>query len=972
MNIDIRTVTVLSIVSSFFMSISLFAVSKGFLGETGGVRKWAAAMLVQLFSWIFIGALRGYIPEIISVLTGNTLVILSLSMTFSVLAEFEKKNIRKIWMNLLIILQGAVLAFFTLAVPDISVRIFFSSVCMAVPVSASAYILLKSRSERSPSRTFTGYLYVLFSAISLARGFYFLFWNTDPSQSYFRQNLIQDISYISFNVMSIMATFGFILMCADRYIDGRKKAENSLKESETLFKIIFDGAGVGLTIVDQNGKWISVNEYFLNLLGYTREELELLSIQKITHPDDLDLTELRTKEIMENRINYFRIEKRYICKNGNVLWVDLSVSARKNEQGKILSLIGAISDISSRKKTEYTLHKVLSEQEIILNNINIGIAKTVNRKQAWINNKLAEMFGYKREEMEGHLTRTLYPSQEVYESVDRKAYPFLSQGNAYIGEQDMIRKDGTVINVRINGNAVEPSDMSKGIIWIIEDITDQKMAREELLASEEKFKSFFEKNKAAFLIINPADGKINDANSSAANYYGYSIEKLKTMNISDINILTPPEIKKEMDTAVKMHRNYFNFRHKLSSGTIRDVEVYSTPIKIAGSDFLFSLVHDVTERKMAVNALRESETRLTLAIEGAKEGTWDWHIQTGKSVFSRYWAEMLGYSLEEIEQDVQSWRRLLHPEDRPRVMEILERHLAGDTEYYEAEQRMLTKSGKWKWILAHGKVIEFDEKGQPIRAIGTHVDIDVYKTAHEELKLLSEKLETMNAAKDKFFSIVAHDLKGPLGNLNALLTYLSGSDDLSKEELFENLRMLEDSSKTVYRFLENLLMWARSQNGSIIYNPEFYNLAEIIKTNITLLSGIADSKKITLKNKLENSLTAAFDRNMIDTVLRNLMSNSLKYTNEGGSVTVSAEEKDGKIEVSIQDSGIGMDRQTSDNLFRIDVKHFSKDGTKGEKGTGLGLILCKEFIDRHGGKIWAESEPGTGSTFRFTLPKNPI
>ncbi|HNI25307.1 MAG TPA: HAMP domain-containing sensor histidine kinase, partial [Leptospiraceae bacterium] len=88
--------------------------------------------------------------------------------------------------------------------------------------------------------------------------------------------------------------------------------------------------------------------------------------------------------------------------------------------------------------------------------------------------------------------------------------------------------------------------------------------------------------------------------------------------------------------------------------------------------------------------------------------------------------------------------------------------------------------------------------------------------------------------------------------------------------------------------------------------------------------------------------------------------------------TVSAEEKDGKIEVSIQDSGIGMDRQTSDNLFRIDVKHFSKDGTKGEKGTGLGLILCKEFIDRHGGKIWAESEPGTGSTFRFTLPKNPI
>ena len=240
-----------------------------------------------------------------------------------------------------------------------------------------------------------------------------------------------------------------------------------------------------------------------------------------------------------------------------------------------------------------------------------------------------------------------------------------------------------------------------------------------------------------------------------------------------------------------------------------------------------------------------------------------------------------------------------------------------------------------------------------------------------QLSKSNEELNKLNASKDKYFSIIAHDLKGPVGNLNSFLNFMTDqSDKISKEEFQKDLILLQSSSKKIKDLLENLITWSRSQRGDIQYNPDNFDLQRLIQSNMLLFESSVNNKKISLLNKVQSGIAGYFDYEMIKTVFRNLISNAIKYTNTNGSITISSREVDTFIEITIEDTGTGMNYSMSQNLFRIDVKHFSTDGTNGEKGTGLGLILCKEFIDKHGGKIWVESEEGKGSKFKFTIPKS--
>lgn len=240
-----------------------------------------------------------------------------------------------------------------------------------------------------------------------------------------------------------------------------------------------------------------------------------------------------------------------------------------------------------------------------------------------------------------------------------------------------------------------------------------------------------------------------------------------------------------------------------------------------------------------------------------------------------------------------------------------------------------------------------------------------------QLSKSNEELNKLNASKDKFFSIIAHDLKGPVGNLNSFLNFMADqSDKISKEEFQKDLLLLQSSSKKIKDLLENLLTWSRSQRGDIQYNPDKFDLHKLVQSNMLLFESSVSNKKISLVNVVKENVIGYFDYEMIKTVIRNLISNAIKYTNENGSIIVAAKELETEIEVSVEDTGTGMSQEMSENLFRIDVKHFSTDGTNGEKGTGLGLILCKEFIDKHRGKIWVESKVGQGSKFKFTIPKN--
>ncbi len=239
---------------------------------------------------------------------------------------------------------------------------------------------------------------------------------------------------------------------------------------------------------------------------------------------------------------------------------------------------------------------------------------------------------------------------------------------------------------------------------------------------------------------------------------------------------------------------------------------------------------------------------------------------------------------------------------------------------------------------------------------------------NDEINRQKVELEELNATKDKFFSILAHDLRSPLGTIISFFEFLNSQiDDLNKHEIVDLVKSIHHSTDRLLKLLDNLLQWSRIQTGHLICQPELFDVKESVDTSIELLEMNSQKKDINLYSEIKESLYVYADINMITTIIRNLISNSIKFSHSGDSVWVSAVHANNAVELSVHDTGIGIAKKSIERLFRLDVKH-STTGTHDEKGTGLGLNLCKEFIELNEGKIDVESEPGKGTIVRITLP----
>jgi len=239
-----------------------------------------------------------------------------------------------------------------------------------------------------------------------------------------------------------------------------------------------------------------------------------------------------------------------------------------------------------------------------------------------------------------------------------------------------------------------------------------------------------------------------------------------------------------------------------------------------------------------------------------------------------------------------------------------------------------------------------------------------------EMRQAEIRLKELNDMKDKFFSIIAHDLRGPIGSFTSFLEFLTDKNhNHSGPEMEGYLNMMKTSSNSTLFLLDNLLYWARSQRGTLPFKPSQQRLCMLIRQNIELYRTTAEKKLIKLTAEVDNDLIAEADPNMLNTIVRNLINNALKFTSSGGEVIVKAFAADKQIVVSVIDNGIGISAEAIDGLFRLDANPVSIKGTKGEEGSGLGLVLCREFVEKHGGTIHVESVAGQGSTFRFSIPE---
>ncbi len=377
------------------------------------------------------------------------------------------------------------------------------------------------------------------------------------------------------------------------------------------------------------------------------------------------------------------------------------------------------------------------------------------------------------------------------------------------------------------------------------------------------------------------------------------------------------------------------------------------------------LQQEIEDREQAQEEARSNLERFELALQGANLGAWDYYPETGNAVFTERWAEMLGYRLDEIEQHVRQWERMVHPDDMPGVQEALQSHMSGEIPYYEAEHRLKCKSGEWKWVLTSGRVVERDSAGTAIRLAGTHLDISERKAAEEAVVAYSKQLEARNSELDQFTYVVSHDLQEPLRKLISFSRLLH--EDLGAdlpEDAAKDLYFITDAADRMQKLVQDLL--ALSRIGRTAVKKDSVRCDDCVDAALESLSQkIEETGARIIRDPLPEIVG---DKGLLTRLYQNLIENALKFSDtHEPEVRITAQQTDNGRILGVEDNGIGIEAKYADQIFLPFKRLHSRDSFP---GTGIGLSICKKITDLMEGRIWVESDgPGTGSRFKFSFDR---
>ncbi len=377
---------------------------------------------------------------------------------------------------------------------------------------------------------------------------------------------------------------------------------------------------------------------------------------------------------------------------------------------------------------------------------------------------------------------------------------------------------------------------------------------------------------------------------------------------------------------------------------------------------------DLTQRKQMEDALSLSEKQLNIAQQLGHTGSWVFNLETNTIWNSAEALKIFGYPPVAGDFSFNEFQScLVEPE---LVNQALEDLIVKGIDY-NIEFAINPVDGSLPRILHAIATIEKDSGGKTTKVLGFVQDITKKKQSEILVQQQNEQLRELNTTKDKFFSIIAHDLKGPFNGLLGLTGIMDTTiSEMSLEEISKFSRLLRNSAVNLYKLLENLLEWARFQTGTINFIPKELCLSDVFLDAIESIEQRATQKGITLINEIPATQKIFADENMLNCILRNLVSNAIKFTRKDGSIIGRAREvENGMVEISVTDTGVGIRKDILETLFILGQKTGSY-GTDDEPSTGLGLILCKDFVEKHSGKIWVESEEDKGSSFYFTVPKS--
>jgi PAS domain S-box-containing protein len=624
-----------------------------------------------------------------------------------------------------------------------------------------------------------------------------------------------------------------------------------------------------------DGMYVSVNEGFTNILGYSEQDaIGRTSFEMNIWADTEDRTHMVQELGAKGNIKNF--ESRFISKNGNI--VNGLISASLIDLEGIPHILTVVRDITIRKQAEEALAKEQFLINALMNNLTDHVYfKDLESRFIRNNRAHALSFGFDDPEMLIGKSDFDFFTEEAARQAFEDEQAIIKSGQPILKEEKLTRKDSSdawfsAIKMPLrdnNGNII-------GTFGISRDITTRKRIELE--------------SHALFEITQGITATDN------------------------------------LDELLKLI-------HQSLSKVVYAENCFVTLIDERTGDFSFPLFVDkIDVTPLTSTSLGRSCSAYVLRTVKP--------LLLSQDVFDRLEKEG---EVELIGSNSPSWVGIPLQTPSKVIGVLVLQHYDKENVYSEGDVRFLTSIGN---------------------QIAMAID---RKKAEEEIKLKNDLLQAINAEKDKFFSIIAHDLRGPLSAFVAATQIITEEiQTMSFEEIKDITESMKASATNIYSLLENLLEWSRLRRGGMDFIPEKLNLKKKILECINILSEYSRKKGIEIELNIPDDLVIIADNHMFETIIRNLISNAIKFTSRRGIINVTSSLNDHIVQISIKDSGIGISPELKSKLFQIHEK-TSRPGTDGELSSGLGLLLCKEFIEKQGGKIWVESEPGKGSVFSFTI-----
>ncbi len=791
---------------------------------------------------------------------------------------------------------------------------------------------------------------------------------------------------------------GNLIYAAARDITAHLDANEALKNSEEKYKILVENANDIIYSLTLDGYFKYVSPVWKQLLGHEPEEVEGKLFSTFVHPDDIPTCFAFLQKVLDTKSNQTGIEYRVLHKDGKWRYHKTNGAPVFDSNGNLIYFIGVARDITENKKTEEELMANELQFERIIENLPISLSIiTIDGTPVYLNSKCIELFEIESEDYKKNISVAdlwTEPTDRIIwlDELQKKGIikDFEMKLQSLKGKQFWAIGSGILINYK-NQDCVLSTHI---------DISRRKIAEEELATERNQLLSIFDSIDELIYVSDTDTFEIVFANKKLRNLYGDDITGKKCYNVMQGKDGKCPFCNSEHIKAIYPETYKWEYTNHINKTFI----VYNRMIKWTDGRLLrFEIAYDITERKKAEQTLYENEEKLRAIYNSANIGILIVNKESHFIMVNDWISNLLKYSNEELLS--KTIIEVTHPDDSEISKTYFNKVLKGEIENYKIDKRYLRSDNETVWCNLSVAPIK-DVEGNIIYIVGMVIDITEQKYAEEELKKyaaelikineelvdskhiieasleqknalieelndITNRLEITNSEKDKFFSIIAHDLRSPFQGFLGLTRLMAEDlDNMSMKDMRELSNDMQNSANNLFKLLDNLLQWSSLQRGAMDFKTDAINIHQIVQQNINISLETAKQKNINLINSVPAEIYAVADYQMINTVIRNLLSNAIKFSNKNGNIVIGANSTPEKIVcVFVKDDGIGMDKQILSDLFKIDKK-VTRPGTSGETSTGLGLLLCKDFIEKNNGSIWVESEVDKGSTFFFTLPQN--